>query len=187
MLNSNPLMPIQFGLTKLLIATVLASFTLVVQSPEAEARAEQMIFEVSVEHSLGHRDVVKQAEVSAQQKISQQFRQNPEISSLQMSVVVNRNGEIIPVFVTTVSREQWLRSGNISSWTKYHNSYALLRRHDVLEKRPTVIASVPRKPTRSGSLSQSEFMESYPSLYESSFDQGSISKEVIQDSLDYWD
>lgn len=187
MLSFSSLMPIPFGLTKLLITTALMSFALVVQSPKADARAEQMTFEVFVEQSLGHRDVVKQAEVSAQQKISQQFRQNPEVSSLQMSVVVNHNGEIIPVFVTTVSREQWLNSGNISPWTRYHNVYALLKRHDVVDERPTVVATVPRTPLRSGSLSQSEFMESYPSLYESAFDQGSISKEVIQDSLDYWD
>lgn len=187
MLNSNFPMSISLGLSKLVITTVLIGFALTVQSSKAYARAEQMTFEVSVEQTPGHRDVVKQAEVSAQQEISQKFRLHPDISMLRMSVVVNRNGEIIPVFVTTVSREQWLRSGNLSPWTKYHNSYALLRRHDVIEQRPTVIAAVPRPSAHSGDLTQSEFMDSYPSLYESAFDQGSISHEVIQDSLDYWD
>ncbi len=154
----------------------------IVWGQSAQARPENIIFEVLIAHPMSHRDSVNQAELSAQSEISQRFKQDPDALSLQISVLVNRHGEVIPVFTTTVSREQWSQFPQIRRWSKYHDAYALLQRYDVPLDRPMTeaIAAVPR------SAATARLSISNPAV-DFAFDRGALSSKQIQNSLDYWD
>lgn len=150
-----------------------------------QASTESVIFEVPIAHQRSHRDSVDQAELSAQHEISRRFKQNPELSTLQISVLVDRHGEVIPVFTTTVSREQWRQSPRIKAWSKYHNAYALLLRHNVpvtpsVARRPAsrTVASVPRTARR---------LPAFNPAVDSAFDRAALPAKQVQRSLDYWD
>jgi len=166
---------------KLFATIVLASCLLVVRAPQAQAKAKQLNFEVLVDHQAEYRDVLDAAKTSAQGKISQQFRENPEVSTLQISVLLDRNGEIIPLFTTAVSRAQWQQQPRIEPWVKYHNSYALLKRHEYSEGPDAIVASA----SASTSLSRPTVSPSYG--HDLAFDRGGLPSRFVQKSLDYWD
>jgi len=170
----------RIGITKLLATTALVYCSLAVQAPQAQARNKQLTFEVPVESQTAYRDVIHAVEISAQAEISQQFRNHPDISTLQISVLVERNGDIIPVFGTTVSRAQWEQQPKIEQWAKYHDSYALIKRHDYGEGAAVTLASAPMTSKRNPAASSS-------SGYDSTFDRGRLPPRVAQSSLDYWD
>lgn len=175
-LKPRSLVLFQTALKKLLFFAFGTSFLLGLPVQQASAEAEQLIFEVRIDQLLEHREMVSQAEQEAKRLISQRFLNNSNTSSLQVSALLHRNGEVIPMFVTTVSREQWQQSAQISPWTKYHNSYALLRRHTVNTGEATSVA-VATSPTIIADLGR----------YESAFDRGSLPSKFIQGSLDGWD
>lgn len=179
MLDSRSLISGYTTWIKLFFTMLTIGFALVAPMQRANAEAEQLVFEVFVDQPIGHRDLVGQAELEAKRLISQRFHEDSGISSLQVSILLNRNGEVIPMFVTTVSRQQWNHSPQVSPWTKYHNSYALLKRHDIGAGQPTVIATTPRISPNS--------IAAAPRAYESAFDRGGLSSKIIQDSLDHWD
>lgn len=178
-LDSNALMPMGTSLMKLCVTALLVSFALTAQAPSAHARTEQFTFEVPINNPIGHREIIGQVEVETQAEISRQFRQNPEMSTIQMSVLANRNGEVIPVFVTTVSRAEWQQDPQITRWTKYHNSYALLKRHDLQNQ--TVAIAPPRQSAIAMGIAP------FSRAVDAAFDRGGLSSQKIQNSLDYWD
>lgn len=177
----------QAKLTKLLIPALMMSLVLVIPTQRAHAEAEEFVFEVSAERLTRHLDVMAQAESEAERFISRRFHENSGISSLQVSVLLNRNGEVIPIFVTTVSRQQWNHSTQVSQWTRYHNTYALLKRHDTTQ-RHSAIAAAPKATAASSVLRPFPgIVAAAPRTHDVAFDRGNLSPQLIQDSLDHWD
>jgi hypothetical protein len=99
------------------------------------------------------------------------------LSTLKISAVINRNGEVVPLFTTTVSRDQWNQSTQISRWTKYHDAYALLQRHNDNSPKRTVVAAAPRTVARPG----------FSPALDAAFDRGALTGEQIQSTLSRWD
>lgn len=178
-LKTRSLVLFQTALKKLLFFAFGTGFLLSLPMQQASAETEQLIFEVRIDHPLEHREMISQAEQEAKRLISQRFLNSSDTSSLQVSALLHRNGEVIPMFITTISREQWQQSAQISPWTKYHNSYALLRRHTVNQGQATIVAVAPVVP--------SSTIIADLGRYESAFDRGRLSSEFVQGSLDRWD
>lgn len=121
-------------------------------------------------------DMRLDAESMAADAINSQFAQDPDATSVQVSVLGDRNGEIIPILTITVSRLQWQQSPQISSWARYHNAYALFQRHD----QERIIAAVPARPDR---WSRSIASQSIPPQVEAAYDAGTLSGAMAQDYL----
>lgn len=136
-----------------------------------------MVVEVPIERPLEYHDLLRWSELSIQTEISQRFQKDLGLSTLKVSALINRNGEVVPLFTTTVSRDQWNQSTQISRWTKYHDSYELLQRHNESIPKRTVVASAPRTVTRPVFS---------PSL-DAAFDGGGLTGEHIQSTLSRWD
>ncbi|NJL87130.1 MAG: hypothetical protein HC886_15995 [Leptolyngbyaceae cyanobacterium SM1_1_3] len=67
------------------------------------------------------------AESLASGELSRQFRQNLDLTTVQITVLGEYNGQVVPVLVATVSRENWQRSPQVRQWASYFNSsYVLL-------------------------------------------------------------
>lgn len=100
----------------------------------AQAEDERIVIDMPVNGQVDHSELVTQAESLLGEAISRQFSQNPALSTLQVDVVGDRNGEVIPVLTVTVSRAQWQTNPQVSAWSRYYRaSYALLQRHEIAE------------------------------------------------------
>jgi hypothetical protein len=90
---------------------------------------------------VGFPDLTVQAESLASQAIDQAFKGKADLSSVQVVLLGDRNGDIIPILTATVSRTQWQANPQVSAWSKYYSaSYAFLQRsQEVLAALPSQI------------------------------------------------
>jgi hypothetical protein len=168
------------GLTHhFLIATATAFFCFFCNSYRpVSAEAGSIVIDMSVYALVESRDFFRRAEAMVSDEISHQFSQNPNLSEIEVVVVGDRHGEIVPILTTTVSRVQWQETPRVSVWTKYYNpSYALLQRH---EGQPT--QTVARTPARAMIGAQSPRSE-----IDRAFDEGRLIGLAAQEYLDELD
>jgi hypothetical protein len=96
----------------------------------AHADTERLVLDLPMYGELVHDRLNAQAEQLVEVVINRQFRENPNLSLIQVVVVGDRHGESIPLLVTAVSRSQWQENPQVNAWTRYYSdSYALLERH----------------------------------------------------------
>ena len=89
-----------------------------------------LVIDLSMADPVANRDLVAQAESLAKEAIIQKFNQDRGFSNLQVVVVGDRFGEVIPILVVTVSRAQWQTNPQVNAWSKYYEAaYAILTRH----------------------------------------------------------
>ncbi|MBW4545887.1 MAG: hypothetical protein KME25_15780 [Symplocastrum torsivum CPER-KK1] len=142
------------------------------------AKAESIVVDMSVYGPVESGDFFRRAETMVSDEISRQFSQNLDLSEVEVVVVGDRYGEIVPILTTTVSRSQWQETPLVSVWTKYYNvSYALLQRH---EGQPT--QTVARTPARATISAQSSISE-----IDRAFDEGRLTGAAAQEYLDELD
>ena len=142
------------------------------------AKAESIVVDMSVYGLVESGDFFRRAEAMVSDEISRQFSQNPALSEIEVVVVGDRHGEIVPILTTTVSRAQWQETPLVSVWTEYYNvSYALLQRH---EGQPT--ETVARTPARATIGDQSPISE-----IDRAFDEGRLTGAAAQEYLDELD
>jgi len=97
----------------------------------ALAQARTNTVNVSIYGEVNQRFLVSDAEALAAQTISDRFRQDPSLEAIELTVLGDRNGEIVPLLSVFVSRNQWQTTPQVSTWAEYNNaSYALLQRHE---------------------------------------------------------
>ncbi len=123
-------------------------------------------------------DLISQAESMVTQEINRHFETNPSRAEIEIVVLGSRNGDVIPVLTTTVSRTQWRSNPQVSAWTKYYTSYALFQRHDT---QPTQVATSPSR--RSTAVAS----QGIAAQFDRQFDSGQLSDRVVQSYVDFVD
>lgn len=143
-----------------------------------QAEAESIVVDMSVYSQLDYGDFFQQAEAIASDEIRHQFSQNPDRSDIQVVVVGDRNGEIVPILTTAVSRTQWQETPRVIVWSQYyHTSYALLQRY---QEQPTeIVAKTPVRATIGTQRPSSQI--------DQALDEGRLSGAEAQDYLDELD
>lgn len=121
-------------------------------------------------------DLIRGAESMVSQTINRHFDANPGLTEIEVVVLGNRNGDVIPVLTTAVSRSQWQENPQVSAWTKYYSAYALIRRHD---RQPTQVAT--------GPLRRSTASQGISIQFERQFDSGQLTGPTIQAYTDLVD
>lgn len=97
----------------------------------AYAETQSIAIEMPVDGQVLSSNLTAAAELLVSNAINHQFAQNPTLDTVQVVVVIHRNGEVIPFLATTVSRAQWHASSQVQAWTRYYGlSHALLQRHE---------------------------------------------------------
>lgn len=140
----------------------------------AYAQTESITLDLPVDGQVTYRNLIAQAELMVSNTINRQFTQNPGLSTIQVVVVGDRHGEVIPVLTTTVSRAQWQENSQVNAWTQYYRaSYALLQRHEQEER----VAVAPAR-----SVSSANIQNRRSDIYEA-YDGGFLTGEVAQDYL----
>ncbi|WP_228016514.1 hypothetical protein [Leptolyngbya ectocarpi] len=123
-------------------------------------------------------DLIRGAESMVSQTINRHFDANPGLAEIEVVVLGNRNGDVIPVLTTAVSRTQWQENSQVSAWTKYYSAYALIRRHD---RQPTQVATVA---SRRSAYASSQVIAVQ---FERQFDLGQLTGRTIQAYTDLVD
>ncbi|MGF1521916.1 MAG: hypothetical protein ACFBSF_06285 [Leptolyngbyaceae cyanobacterium] len=131
-----------------------------------------IVIDMPVYGQVTHGDLVSQAEGLAEAAISRQFGQNSELLKVEVVVLGDRNGEMVPILTVTVSRTQWQENPQVDAWTEYYsNSYALLRLHEEGLGNEASVAVASQRPVASRTSSSS---------IDQAYDEGRLAGEAIQ-------
>lgn len=167
------------GFTRLFLITAVAFFWFLYDSYQpVRAEKESIIVDMPMHSLVGYEDFFRRAEARVFDEISDQFRQKPALSEIEVVVVGNRHGEIVPILSTTVSRTQWQKTPGVSLRTKYYNaSYALLQRYE--GSPPETVAKTPARTTRAAQSAIAEI--------DRAFDEGRLTGTMAQEYLNKLD
>ncbi|ASC72461.1 hypothetical protein XM38_034180 [Halomicronema hongdechloris C2206] len=124
---------------------------------------------------VNYQEMIRQAESLVGQTISSEFRKDPALTDIEVVVLGERNGEIVPILAATVSRTQWQETPQVSAWTEYYGaSHALLQRHEEGQE-GAAVASVRSAAGRGRNLSSSEQAQ-----VDRALDEGRLTGDVAQ-------
>lgn len=146
----------------------------------ARAEAERIIIEMTIYGQTVSSEITAQAESMVNDSINRHFSQSASLPEVEVVVLGDRYGEIVPILTTSVSRGQWRDNPRVSVWTRYYSaSYALLERHNE-EPESTAVASNPNR-----SVGASDF--GLVVQIDAAFDNGSLTGVAAQQYLSYLD
>jgi hypothetical protein len=94
----------------------------------AEARVERLSLEFPIYAQSNSQAVWQQAESFVAQRLNQLFQQTADLDSIELLVTANRDGDILPFFSISVSREQWRSRPEVKAWMQYHQAFVQFER-----------------------------------------------------------
>lgn len=114
---------------KLLAAAVLASVleAFPIGQP-VHAQSDSLTVTLEVYGTPTRGALHRQAESAAVDEITKTFTETSQLNSVQINVLGQSNGRVVPIFSLSVSREQWLSNRQLALQTAqyYYSSYSLL-------------------------------------------------------------
>ena len=140
-----------------------------------------VLLDMPIYNQTSSDDLFGRAESMVSQEINRHFDTNPSLAEIEVVVLGNRNGDILPVLANTVSRSQWQDTPQVDARSKYYQAYALIRRHD--SQPPTQVASVAASPRTTVSYSSSGLS----TQFERQFDSGRLNSRTVQSYVDFVD
>lgn len=163
----------------ILLVSVLVTSALIYSADPAKAETTRVTVDIPIySNTVSEREVVLEAELLVSNTISQNFSQNPTLTAVEVVVMLNRNGEFIPLSETQVSREEWQSQPIVDAWTRYYNSsFVLAQRHS--EPTSITIASSSRA-SSAGRVSRSA---GYGQFADQLIDSGRMSGDSAQQIL----
>ncbi|EGJ35659.1 MULTISPECIES: hypothetical protein [Moorena] len=111
---------------RLLWSTILVFSSLVTQIPTASAEIKEYHVILNSDSSQSFERLIQQTENLAQTKLNQEFTGNPDITSISMMILGERNGQVVPLMIATVSRSQWKQFPIIQRWASYFSNSEML-------------------------------------------------------------
>ena len=128
----------KFGLVSLLtlmIAGVISRSAIANQPLNVTIEADQI-------NNYGR--LMEQVVSQANDAIANAFATNSNVEPIDLTVLINRNGQVLPVMVAEISRDQWQQQPDVQSWARYSTSVRVLLGY----AQPTRTAARPQAPRR---------------------------------------
>ncbi len=138
-----------------------------------------VLLEMPIYSQTSSDDLYGQAESMVSQEINRHFNANPDHTEIEVVVLGSRNGDIVPILTTTVSRTQWQENSQVSTWTKYYSAHALIQRHNAPQ--PTQVAT--RRPRRSTAVAS----RGISGQFDRQLDAGRLDSRTVQSYVDLVD
>ncbi len=110
----------------LLWEAILITITLISTVSIALAEIKENSLILNSNTSKSFESLIQQAEDLAEQSIKEEFTINPEATKISILISAERNGQIVPVLRSKVSRSQWQRDSRIRRWTRYFDNSGIL-------------------------------------------------------------
>ncbi len=134
-------------------STILTLATLSIDNLTVLASAKNTSLLIDANDNNSYKNLVEQAEILAQNKINQEFLNNPEITEITITILGERRSQIVPVIRSTVSRAEWQKNANIDDFTRYFADAKLLLKFEddsdnqaIADTQPPVPNSSPQVP-----------------------------------------
>lgn len=163
---------IQLGVP--LVAVITATITF--PEPALANPDARILLDLPLYSEIAQSDLLAQAESMVANAIADEFARDPGLMSIEVTVLGNRNGDVIPVMLTSVSRTDWQANPQVGAWSDYYQSYALFQRHDTPLAKP--VAAAPRRTTARPDISVQ---------FDRAYDSGRLTGQAIQANVDIVD
>ena len=171
-------------------AIALSTLLFIGNTSHAWANTDQMMLELSLSADADAQKVLRQAESLVSATLDQRFSQDTTLSALEVVILGNQNGQILPMMTTTVSREQWDANPQVELWTAYSSSFSALfypsRPPEVVVARPPQPQAARRPQTPRQSTAR-RLPERSVIQIERAYDQGQLSRQQLNDFVDLLD
>ncbi|MGF1521158.1 MAG: hypothetical protein ACFBSF_02390 [Leptolyngbyaceae cyanobacterium] len=69
--------------------------------------------------------MMEEASAAARRLINEEFAANSTAAATAVTILSDRNGEVVPVLMVRVSRAEWQSNPTIEQWSRYLGSYAM--------------------------------------------------------------
>ncbi|MDJ0552983.1 MAG: hypothetical protein QNJ68_00760 [Microcoleaceae cyanobacterium MO_207.B10] len=130
-----------FWTTILIIANLLTTNSIVL----AETKQTSQLIDSNNNNS--YKVLVKQAEDLVKNIVNQEFKNNPQITEVTVTILGERQSQIVPVLRLTVSRSEWQNNPDIDEFTRYFADAKFLLKFD--NNSTTTSDSQPKTPNSS--------------------------------------
>lgn len=107
------------------IIFILSSLVTTVDQALAETKETSIVIR-SNDTTSSYRNLMLEAESSAQEAIAREFAQNPEITEITIAILGERLNQIVPLLRVQVSRNQWQKEPAIEKWARYFTAAEFL-------------------------------------------------------------
>lgn len=144
----------------------------------ALAQIPAVTIELSASGAIAYDDLRRQAEAVARDRVNQYFQQHPDRATVEIVVLGERNGNLVPILTATVERAEWRPQAPVQEWAR------LFAAHTFLEPRRGAGQS-PAVPQ--GAASTTQLPPDTIASLDRAFDTGSLSPAMAQRYLSYLD
>ncbi|MGK7920076.1 MAG: hypothetical protein AB4080_08735 [Trichodesmium sp.] len=104
---------------RLLWSTTLTLAIIFITNLTVLASAKKASLLIDSNDNSSYKNLVEKSEKLAQETIEQEFKNNPEITEITITILGERQSQIVPVLRSTVSRSEWQKNANIDDFTRY--------------------------------------------------------------------
>ena len=105
---------------------VITLGTLVVFSQPSWAQPNELQVIINADTTPDFWQLIAEAEALMAARITQIFATDPTVTGLSIEILAERNGAIVPLMLTQVSRNGWETDTQIASWTEYFDTAQVL-------------------------------------------------------------
>ncbi|MEM0981950.1 MAG: hypothetical protein AAGH78_16975 [Cyanobacteria bacterium P01_H01_bin.58] len=151
----------------------------------AAAESERSVVSLPIYGEVFHGRMWAQAQGLAEDEINRQFSRDAALTTIEVAVVGDYNGELVPILTIAVSRNQWLANPQVSAWIAQdysQSSHALLQRHEESERDEAIAAG------RTRNIPVTPVAQTPSDLVDRAYDEGRLSGDALQrhflDSVD---
>lgn len=121
------------------MAIVLGMGGAIIQPAEAQQPLHLIL---EAQPSGNFRSLMQQAEMAAQGLVQQAFA-TPTESTVSVMVLADYNGQVAPLLMVTVSRDQWQQDPALNQWTRYFRDAAVLLGYSPQQRSQPIAPSQP--------------------------------------------
>ncbi|MGF1521864.1 MAG: hypothetical protein ACFBSF_06025 [Leptolyngbyaceae cyanobacterium] len=108
------------------LSIVVALGTLGIFSQSSWAQPSELRIVINADAAPDFWQLIAEAEALLSARITQLFATDPTVTGVILEVLAERNGAIVPLMLTRVSRNGWQTDGQIASWTEYFDTAQVL-------------------------------------------------------------
>ena len=192
--SDRPLPLIRASLSAIALSTLLLIGS---STQPVSANTNQMMVEMPLRTDADVQKALRQAELLVSEILEQRFSEDTTLSEFKVVILGNRDGAIVPMLTTAVSRDQWSTNPQVGLWTTYNSSFAALV---YPSQSPQVVAA--RAPQPQTSRSQTSQRSRRPQtsrrsvarlpersvvLIERAYDEGRLNPQQLNDFVDLLD
>ncbi|NET30608.1 MAG: hypothetical protein F6K19_01215 [Cyanothece sp. SIO1E1] len=106
--------------------SALVLIGLIMMAPGALAEERQVSYILDSSQSRTFRALLQEAESIAKESIAQEFTQSSDVTEVSITISGDRNGQIVPLLIAVVSRQEWQQGNSLAQATRFSSSEFLL-------------------------------------------------------------